>query len=93
MLEAPGHSRGHVAYWRESDRVLILGDVLNGMNVSTGIRGLHEPPDDLHARPGAQPASPRAGSPRWSRRSSASATARRCATRGELAEFIARMPD
>ena len=28
VLETPGHSRGHVAYWRESDRVLILGDVL-----------------------------------------------------------------
>ena len=44
VLETPGHSLGHVAYWRESDRVLILGDVLNGMNVRTGIRGLHEPP-------------------------------------------------
>jgi hydroxyacylglutathione hydrolase len=45
VLETPGHSRGHVAYWRESDRVLILGDVLNNMNVRTGIPGLHEPPD------------------------------------------------
>ena len=44
VLEVPGHSRGHVAYWRASDRVLILGDVLNGMNLMTGIRGLHEPP-------------------------------------------------
>jgi hydroxyacylglutathione hydrolase len=44
VLETPGHSRGHVAYWRESDRVLILGDVLNGMNVLTGRHGLHEPP-------------------------------------------------
>jgi len=45
VLESPGHSRGQVAYWRESDRVLILGDVLNNMNVRTGIPGLHEPPD------------------------------------------------
>jgi glyoxylase-like metal-dependent hydrolase (beta-lactamase superfamily II) len=45
VLEVPGHSRGHVAYWRASDRVLILGDVLNGMNVRTGRRGLHEPPE------------------------------------------------
>ncbi len=45
VLEVPGHSIGHVAYWRESDRVLILGDVLNGMNVRTGRRGLHEPPE------------------------------------------------
>jgi glyoxylase-like metal-dependent hydrolase (beta-lactamase superfamily II) len=44
VLEVPGHSAGHVAYWRESDRVLILGDVLNSMNVMTGIPGLHEPP-------------------------------------------------
>jgi hydroxyacylglutathione hydrolase len=44
VLETPGHSRGHVAFWRESDRVLILGDVLNNMNVMTGIPGLHEPP-------------------------------------------------
>lgn len=45
VLESPGHSRGHVAYWRESDRVLILGDVLNGMNLLTGKAGLQEPPD------------------------------------------------
>lgn len=45
VLESPGHSPGQVAYWRESDRVLILGDVLNNMNVMTGIPGLHQPPD------------------------------------------------
>jgi hydroxyacylglutathione hydrolase len=44
VLETPGHSRGHVAYWRESDRVLILGDVLNNVNVRTGVPGLNEPP-------------------------------------------------
>ena len=44
VLEVPGHSAGHVAYWRESDRVLILGDVLNNMHVLTGVPGLHEPP-------------------------------------------------
>jgi hydroxyacylglutathione hydrolase len=44
VLETPGHSRGHVTYWREADRVLILGDVLNNMNVKTGVPGLHEPP-------------------------------------------------
>ncbi len=44
VLESPGHSPGQVAYWRESDRVLILGDVLNNMNVMTGRPGLHEPP-------------------------------------------------
>jgi hydroxyacylglutathione hydrolase len=44
VLHVPGHSAGHLAFWRESDRSLILGDVLNGMNLKTGIRGLHEPP-------------------------------------------------
>jgi hydroxyacylglutathione hydrolase len=44
VLDVPGHSPGHVAYWRESDRVLVLGDVLNGMDLRTGRRGLHEPP-------------------------------------------------
>ena len=43
VLDVPGHSTGHVAFWRESDRVLILGDVLNNMNVTTGIPGLNEP--------------------------------------------------
>jgi hydroxyacylglutathione hydrolase len=45
VLEVPGHSAGHVAYWRESDRALVLGDVLFGLNPMTGVPGLHEPPD------------------------------------------------
>ena len=44
VLEVPGHSPGHLAYWRESDRVLILGDVLTNMNLFTAMPGLHEPP-------------------------------------------------
>jgi len=44
VLEVPGHSPGHVAYWRESDRVLVAGDVLNGMHLLTAVPGLHEPP-------------------------------------------------
>ena len=43
VIEVPGHSAGHVAYWREADGVLILGDVLNNMDVVTGIPGLREP--------------------------------------------------
>lgn len=43
VLETPGHSAGHVSYWRESDRVLIAGDVLTNMNLATGRPGLHEP--------------------------------------------------
>jgi hydroxyacylglutathione hydrolase len=43
VLDVPGHSPGHVAYWRESDRVLNLGDVLNNMDVVTGRPGLNDP--------------------------------------------------
>ncbi len=43
VLDVPGHSAGHVAFWRESDRVLVLGDVLNNMDVLTGIPGLRDP--------------------------------------------------
>jgi hydroxyacylglutathione hydrolase len=43
VLEVPGHSAGHVAFWRESDRVLILGDVITNIDQLTGLPGLHEP--------------------------------------------------
>jgi glyoxylase-like metal-dependent hydrolase (beta-lactamase superfamily II) len=43
VLDVPGHSAGHVAYWRESDRVLVVGDVLANMDQLTTIPGLHEP--------------------------------------------------
>jgi hydroxyacylglutathione hydrolase len=45
VIDTPGHSAGHVSYWRESDRALVLGDVLFGINPLTGIRQLREPPD------------------------------------------------
>lgn len=51
VLEVPGHAAGHVAFWRESDRALVLGDVLNGMHLLTGIPGLHEPPRIFTADP------------------------------------------
>lgn len=44
VLDTPGHTPGHISLWRESDRVLILGDVLNNMNLLTAVPGLHEPP-------------------------------------------------
>src|SRR2546423_842511 len=43
VVDAPGHSAGHVAFWRESDRTLVLGDVLTNMDTITGVPGLHEP--------------------------------------------------
>jgi hydroxyacylglutathione hydrolase len=44
VLETPGHAPGHIALWRERDRVLILGDVVTNENVWTGRAGLREPP-------------------------------------------------
>jgi hydroxyacylglutathione hydrolase len=91
VLEAPGHSRGHVAFWRESDRVLILGDVLNHMNVMTGVPGLKEPPEIFTNDPVRNRAS--------ARRLAALRPALTCFGHGaplrdpdKLAEFVARMP-
>jgi glyoxylase-like metal-dependent hydrolase (beta-lactamase superfamily II) len=44
VLDTPGHSGGHITFWRESDRVAVIGDVMNGMNLVTGRPGLREPP-------------------------------------------------
>ena len=49
--ETPGHSPGHLSFWRESDRVLIAGDVLFGRHPMTGRRGLHEPPTEFTLDP------------------------------------------
>ena len=38
VLDTPGHSAGHVSFWRESDRVLIAGDVVNTMHPLLMIR-------------------------------------------------------
>ena len=51
VLDVPGHSPGHVAFWREGDGVLILGDVINNVNILTGVPGLHEPPRFVAADP------------------------------------------
>jgi hydroxyacylglutathione hydrolase len=44
VLEVPGHAPGHIALWRERDRVLFAGDVVTNQNVWIGITGLREPP-------------------------------------------------
>jgi hydroxyacylglutathione hydrolase len=51
VLDVPGHSPGHVAYWRESDRTLICGDVLFNLSLPTLKPGLREPYDMLTADP------------------------------------------
>jgi len=42
-LETPGHTPGHIAFWRESDRVLVLGDAAMNCNPMTLRRRLREP--------------------------------------------------
>ena len=51
VIETPGHSPGHVSYWRASDRTLVAGDVLFGRHPLTGRPGLHEPPAIFTADP------------------------------------------
>jgi glyoxylase-like metal-dependent hydrolase (beta-lactamase superfamily II) len=43
VLHTPGHSRGHVCFWRERDRVLICGDVMSTANSLTLMPGFTEP--------------------------------------------------
>jgi glyoxylase-like metal-dependent hydrolase (beta-lactamase superfamily II) len=51
VLETPGHADGHLAFWRESDRTLVAGDVVLNMNALTTVPGLHEPPRILTRDP------------------------------------------
>lgn len=51
VLDTPGHSPGHVAYWREADRVLIAGDVLFNAHPVTGQVGLRQPPEIFTVNP------------------------------------------
>jgi glyoxylase-like metal-dependent hydrolase (beta-lactamase superfamily II) len=43
-VHTPGHTPGHVCYIRDSDRVVIAGDVLRNVNWVTGRPDLGEPP-------------------------------------------------
>jgi glyoxylase-like metal-dependent hydrolase (beta-lactamase superfamily II) len=43
VIETPGHTPGHLAFWGAASRVLILGDVLFHRNPATLRRGLAEP--------------------------------------------------
>lgn len=44
VVHTPGHSRGHIVFFRESDRVALCGDVLRNMSFLTTRSGLREPP-------------------------------------------------
>ena len=45
VIETPGHSSGHLSFFREKDGVLIVGDVMTNMNLLSTKVGLHEPPN------------------------------------------------
>lgn len=45
VVHAPGHARGEVIFFRESDRVAICGDVIRNMSYATGLPGIKEPPE------------------------------------------------
>lgn len=44
VVHTPGHTPGHVLFFRDSDRVAIAGDLLANINFLTGRPGLREPP-------------------------------------------------
>lgn len=44
VVHAPGHAPSEVIFFRDSDRVAICGDVVNNVNLLTGVPGFHEPP-------------------------------------------------
>ena len=44
VVHAPGHTPGHVFYFRDADRVVLAGDVLANLHFLTGRPGLREPP-------------------------------------------------
>ena len=47
VVHAPGHARGEVIFFRDSDRVAICGDVVRNMSYLTGLPGVKEPPDEF----------------------------------------------
>jgi|tagenome__1003787_1003787.scaffolds.fasta_scaffold20500149_2 hydroxyacylglutathione hydrolase len=51
VLDTPGHSPGHVSFWRAEDKVLICGDVFFNMHILTTIPGLRQPPGPFTFNP------------------------------------------
>ena len=59
VLDTPGHSPGHVSFGRESDRVLVCGDVFFNFNLLTWQYELREPPKAFTVDPELNRASER----------------------------------
>ncbi len=45
VVHAPGHARGEVIFFRDTDRVAICGDVIRNLSYATGLPGIKQPPD------------------------------------------------
>jgi hydroxyacylglutathione hydrolase len=43
VIETPGHTVGHISFWREADGVLVVGDVVCNLNIYNGRVMLREP--------------------------------------------------
>jgi len=51
VVHTPGHTPGHVVYFRDADRVAIAGDILSNMSFWTFRPGLYPPPPFFCADP------------------------------------------
>lgn len=51
VIHAPGHAPSEVIFFRESDRIAICGDVINTMDLRTGLPRVQEPPHALSLDP------------------------------------------
>ena len=53
VVHTPGHTPGHVVFFRDRDQVAIAGDVLANIRFLTGRSGLREPPTFFSIDPAA----------------------------------------
>jgi glyoxylase-like metal-dependent hydrolase (beta-lactamase superfamily II) len=51
VVHAPGHARGEVIFFRDSDRVAICGDVVRNLNYLTLRPSILEPPEEMSYDP------------------------------------------
>lgn len=59
VLDTPGHSPGHVSFWRARDRVLVCADVFFNLDLRTLRYGLRHPPAPFTVDPELNRASQR----------------------------------
>jgi hydroxyacylglutathione hydrolase len=51
VIHAPGHTRGHVIYFRQTDGVAVIGDLFNTMAMWSRRKRLSEPPAHVSVDP------------------------------------------